>query len=1125
MTSSEDRAPTAQPEPSADADPAGEVRGLGVAIAVVTGGSTLAVTLATLTFLPVVRTTALLDGAPLMAVTLAVAAGLALARFHVRIPRRLGELGALLALALVTGLPLLFHFGRESTIASGQAFAAPALWIFIGLGLGVGQLGRRQPSSAAAGSLMGLTAGALLSRLLDGGEAFAGIPAGLLCGPILAWPALVLFGVVHLRVIGDEDDEPAFLLDVLRSPARWTALAALAVGVTAGLVLDRLSPELRTLFGPDDGSLAGALAGLSGLTLIAGLSTFRIDLLTRGLGPALLLAPVGGAFALCRAQARVDGLVDGAAPVRDAGSSAAELGGLAAALWPLALPLGLILAQALRRAGKTRCAGVMAFAVTGLGAGLGLASVASPGLGPTALISLATALVAAAAFALETGRSAGQAGAGEAPPTGGRGARVAIAALTLIALALALSLRQAPDALFVAEGRRGRVSVHDDEETNRRILRVAGETVGEIPRRLDKSSQASLDAALALAAFPAMLTETTGSARVIGLGTGVTLGGVLTFDFKTVALVAPEPAILAAHRDPGELFSRVDMRPFEDARLTILEQDAASCCGPSRREGADTDAVDLLILDPPTRTASADQVVFTVEVLRRFAAGARVFAMRFDLGRLDAAELRAQLATVLAVEPDCLAFEDPAGRELILIGGIKRFTAMTLAERLNTRGRRGGRKASSSGLADMLSCFLAGPKALRALAGEAEPRRLSDRLRPWPRRGEGRARERRAELAAGAGELFEVLGDGDEALRRRLILGAAEGAILREAYPVARSMLLALLEREESAEVHRLLGDLAFKQGEANRFRGDEKAEALARWKKALALEPKSVAPRLSLAAFHVNTGRPKEALTVLDPGLTGDPAHDAPLHLLMGRIEEALKNYASAYGHYRLAGNHGKAAQRARLVKELAEHEGTPILGPAGPRRENPKVLLKAARRMARSGKRQAAVELFRKVERLRPRDASVKFERARVLIDMKREREALTALEESLALDRSALRVRREHAELLLRMGQPREALAAFERILAENGRELRTLRSQLGAVAALTRLGRAEEALARLAEVEGLAPSHVLLPFHRGRAYAALGEEDKARTNFQTFLARSPKTHPLRPLVEQWLATHKP
>jgi predicted membrane-bound spermidine synthase len=121
-------------------------------------------------------------------------------------------------------------------------------------------------------------------------------------------------------------------------------------------------------------------------------------------------------------------------------------------------------------------------------------------------------------------------------------------------------IRNANEILYYKEGTSATVGV--TEGGGQRVLVVNGKP--------DASSKGDLPTQLLCGQLPCLLHKNPQNVLVVGLGSGVTVGSVLTHPIKRVDCVEIAPEIVEA----SSLFNEVNRRPFDDPRTNLFIEDA-----------------------------------------------------------------------------------------------------------------------------------------------------------------------------------------------------------------------------------------------------------------------------------------------------------------------------------------------------------------------------------------------------------------------------------------------------------------------------------------------------------------------------------------------------------------------
>ncbi len=206
--------------------------------------------------------------------------------------------------------------------------------------------------------------------------------------------------------------------------------------------------------------------------------------------------------------------------------------------------------------------------------------------------------------------------------------------------------------LFYRDGPTASVAVHQVDRTV--VLKISGTT--------DASTGAGdIETQTLLGHLPLMAAGLAHRVAVLGFGSGMTAGAVLTHPVREVAAFEIEPAVVMASR----YFEPINGRPLEDDRLRLVVGAAGDARGALRRE---VEPYDVIISASSTPWTSGGASLFTRDffelVSSRLAPGG-VFAQRFPIYGLSEGSAREVMATFRHVFPQAVAFSD---RDLILLG-------------------------------------------------------------------------------------------------------------------------------------------------------------------------------------------------------------------------------------------------------------------------------------------------------------------------------------------------------------------------------------------------------------------------------------------------------------------------
>ena len=164
--------------------------------------------------------------------------------------------------------------------------------------------------------------------------------------------------------------------------------------------------------------------------------------------------------------------------------------------------------------------------------------------------------------------------------------------------------------------------------------------------------------------LPLMAAERVDWVAVVGFGSGMTAGAVLTHPVREVDAFEIEPAVIEASR----YFEPINGRPLDDDRLHLVIGDAR---GELRR---DIEPYDVIISEPSNPWITGVANLFTRDFFElaasRLVPGG-VFAQWFHLYGMSEDSAREVMATFRSVFPHVVAFND---RDLILLGSDRPIT-------------------------------------------------------------------------------------------------------------------------------------------------------------------------------------------------------------------------------------------------------------------------------------------------------------------------------------------------------------------------------------------------------------------------------------------------------------------
>ena len=230
--------------------------------------------------------------------------------------------------------------------------------------------------------------------------------------------------------------------------------------------------------------------------------------------------------------------------------------------------------------------------------------------------------------------------------------------------------------LFYRDGPTASVAVHQVERTV--VLKMSGTTAAS-------TGAGDIETQTLLGHLPLMAAGLVDRVAVLGFGSGMTAGAVLTHPVREVAAFEIEPAVVMASR----YFEPINGRPLEDDRLRLVSGAAGDARGALRREVEPYDVI-ISVSSTPGRPGGAS--LFTRDFFELAAsrlAPDGVFAQRLPIDGLSESSAREVMATFRSVFAHAVAFGD---RDLILLGSDRPISFSL--DQMNRRFADAGVRAS-----------------------------------------------------------------------------------------------------------------------------------------------------------------------------------------------------------------------------------------------------------------------------------------------------------------------------------------------------------------------------------------------------------------------------------------------
>ena len=211
--------------------------------------------------------------------------------------------------------------------------------------------------------------------------------------------------------------------------------------------------------------------------------------------------------------------------------------------------------------------------------------------------------------------------------------------------------------LFEDFGLYGHVMVR--EARGSRHLKINGKT--------DAGTGGDMITQLLLGYIPLALHSSPDKVAVIGLGSGVTVSAVKTFDVQEIGVFEINPAVVTA----SEYFAEAAREPLKDPRVKILVGDARNYFLTSQKK------YDVIISEPSNPWIEGEGFLFTRDFYRlakkRLAPGG-VFTQWIGAYDLFPDDLKVLLRTMRDVFPHIQIWSEEGGGDIFIIGSDERVT-------------------------------------------------------------------------------------------------------------------------------------------------------------------------------------------------------------------------------------------------------------------------------------------------------------------------------------------------------------------------------------------------------------------------------------------------------------------
>jgi len=635
--------------------------------------------------------------------------------------------------------------------------------------------------------------------------------------------------------------------------------------------------------------------------------------------------------------------------------------------------------------------------------------------------------------------------------------------------------------LYYKDGRTATVSVEKRPMLQDGSVRIALAVNGKV----DASSYGDMETQVLLGQLPVLLSESPERVALVGWGSGITAGSVLTHDrVKSLAAIEIEPAVV----EGSHFFSEFNHDPYEDPRLDIRINDArhALLVG--------DEVYDLIISEPSNPWLPGPSRLFTKEAFEmikaRLAPGG-ILCQWVQLYGLEMDSYRTLLRTLGTVFDEVLVARGSPGDTIVLASDrpirldmaeiARRMRAPKIAEELA--------RIETTTPARLLSRFLAGPPALAAIVGDgplntddnaliefAAARSihlLDDYLNevmlvtaPWLPLDvadlSGMSGEDRAYLPLELARQYvldKLPQRASECLKRVTSEEGAPPALIAAAHAV-RGEILQQAGDEEGA--HKVWEQEALRRDPdclpallslGKHLMAKEKDDAAAEklLSRAVAISKGAAEPSLELGRALHELGRNAEAIEILSAALAKEPEEKfAPfIHAQWGRSCFALGDYDCAIRELNLY-FHGW-----RTIAKPAERSVDAAID--------------LARSYLAKGDTHDALEQFRIASDLGATLASWHFEQSKTPLETGKIDEAISHLEQAIQWAPSDVRAYHVLGAIYMRDGKWTEGLDLWNGLLVRKPEDKLALRGVCQSLSHLGRLGEAVPFLRHLIDLE--------------------------------------------------------
>ncbi len=189
-----------------------------------------------------------------------------------------------------------------------------------------------------------------------------------------------------------------------------------------------------------------------------------------------------------------------------------------------------------------------------------------------------------------------------------------------------------------------------------RFLTIDGKTDASTGKKSDLRTQ------VMIGQLPLLFHESPDEVLVVGLGSGITVGSVLTHDVRVVDCAEISPGVIEA----AKFFSNANHRALEDKRLKIIPQDARHMLLTSKKN------YDVIISQPSNPWISGESSLFSQEwyhLVHDHLNKEGLFLQWVPSYLMDERDLKVIIHTMRSVFPNLSLWSSGAAGDLILLAG------------------------------------------------------------------------------------------------------------------------------------------------------------------------------------------------------------------------------------------------------------------------------------------------------------------------------------------------------------------------------------------------------------------------------------------------------------------------